>query len=343
MAGTGPYVPGGATTNDELAENGPDTTAEWIAEHTGIESRRWAAPGETTAVLATRAAKAALEAAQVDAHDIDLVLLATSTPDWQTPATATAVHHALGLRLDAGALDLDAACSSFVYALHVGASMLAGGESWTNVLVIGADRASSLTDPTDRSTRILFGDGAGAVVLRKELEIADVVAMAAVDAGIDPGAAFDAGLDGGPLDDETPGLRSVTYTVDHTGLDALVMPLGGTLEMDGPAVKTFAVAALVSAVGTACQEAGIEVDDLDLLVPHQSNRRLIEAAIDVVGLPESRCTFTVDELGNTGGASLPISLDVAHRDGRLRTGDLVCLAGYGAGLQSAACVLRWST
>ncbi|MCW2972535.1 MAG: 3-oxoacyl-(acyl-carrier-protein) synthase, partial [Thermoleophilia bacterium] len=207
----------------------------------------------------------------------------------------------------------------------------------------GADRASSLTDPTDRSTRILFGDGAGAVVLRKELEVADVVAMAAVDAGIDPGAAFDAGIDGGPLDDETAGLRSVAYTVDHGGLGALVMPVGGTLAMDGPAVKAFAVPAFVSAVETACQEAGIEVDDLDLVVPHQSNRRLIETAIDELGLPEGSVTFTVDDLGNTGGASLPISLDAANRAGRLRDGDLVCLVGYGAGLQSAACVLRWST
>ncbi|MCW2923016.1 MAG: fabH 2 [Thermoleophilia bacterium] len=341
IAGTGSYVPERVVTNAELVDSGLDTTHTWIVDHTGIHERRWAAEGETTANLATQAARRALDAAQAHVDDVDLLVLATSTPDWQQPATASAVHAQLGLRPDAAVMDVNTVCSGFVYGLHAGASMLAAGEAWTTAVVVGAERYSSITDPTDRGTRIFFGDGAGAVALRKELEVADLAVMAAQAAGVELGSgAFDE-LDGGALEEETPGLRSVAYAVDHAGKDALLTPHGSPFAMDGPAVRAYAVPAMVDAVRRACRDAGVSPADLALVVPHQSNRRMLEDAIDELGLPEGRLAITVDRYGNTAAASIPITLDEAARAGRLADGDLVCLVGYGGGLQSAACVIRW--
>jgi 3-oxoacyl-(acyl-carrier-protein) synthase III len=341
IAGTGSVVPERVVTNAQLVADGLDTTDAWIVEHTGIRERRWATPGTPTASLAAEAARRALDAAGVHADDVDLLVLATSTPDWQQPATASAVHQLLEMRPDAGVFDLNAVCSGFVYALHAGASMLAGGEAWTTVLVVGAECYSRITDPTDRGTRIFFGDGAGAVVLRKELEVADLAAMAAAEAGVELGSDAFAELDGGALDEETPGIRSIAYTVDHGGRDALLTPHGEYFGMDGPAVRDYAVPALVAAVRVACRDAHVEVQQLAALVPHQSNRRMLEAAIDELQLPEARLAVTVDRYGNTAAASIPITLDELVRAGGLPDGSLVCLAGYGGGLQSAACVLRW--
>jgi 3-oxoacyl-[acyl-carrier-protein] synthase-3 len=245
------------------------------------------------------------------------------------------------MRHDAGVLDVNAVCSGFVYALHAGTSMLAAAEAWTTVLVVGAEVYSRLTDPSDRGTRIFFGDGAGAAVLRKELEVADLAVMAAEQAGVDLGSDAFNELDGGALDDETAGIRSIAYTVDHGGKDALLTPHGEYFQMDGPAVHEYAVPAMVEAVRAACRDAGVTPDELALVVPHQSNRRMLEAAIDELDLPEARLAVTVDRYGNTAAASIPITLDEAVRAGRVTEGDLVCLVGYGGGLQSAACVVRW--
>ncbi|MCW2959933.1 MAG: 3-oxoacyl-(acyl-carrier-protein) synthase [Thermoleophilia bacterium] len=342
IAGTGSYLPERVVTNEELVATGLETTPEWIVEHTGIRTRHWATDEQRTSDLAIEAARRALGAAQVHPDEIDLIVVATTTPDQPMPSTAAAVHAGLGLRTDAGALDVNAACSGFVYALHAGASMLAGGETWTNALVIGAEVCSRATDPTDRTTRIFFGDGAGAVVLRKDLEVADVIAMAAADAGLDPGAAFNEGIDGGTHEDDTAGLRSVTYTTIDVGSESLTMATGGFFTMDGPAAKRFAIPALVEGVRSACRDALLDVDELALVIPHQSNRRMLEAAIDELGLPEGRLATTIDRFGNTAAASIPITLDAAVRDGRVSSGDLLCLVGYGAGLQTASCVLRWS-
>ncbi|MCB0877521.1 MAG: beta-ketoacyl-ACP synthase 3 [Thermoleophilia bacterium] len=342
IAGTGSHLPDRVVTNADLVAGGLDTTDEWIVDHTGIRERRWVGDDVTTAQLAAEAARRALASADAFADDVDLLVLATSTPDWQQPATASAVHELLGLRPDAGVFDLNAVCSGFVYGLHAGASMLAAGESWTTVLVVGAERYSSITDPDDRSTRIFFGDGAGAVVLRKELEIADLAVMAAAEAGVELGSDALSELDGGALDDETAGIRSIAYSVDHGGKDALLTPHGAPFGMDGPAVRAYAVPAMVDAVRRACRDAHVAVSDLALLVPHQSNRRILEAAIDELGLPEGRLATTVERFGNTAAASIPVTLDDACRSGRLRDGDLLCLVGYGGGLQSAACVVRWA-
>lgn len=343
IAGTGSFVPERIVTNAELVADGMDTTDEWIVEHTGIRERRWADASVTTAQLATEAARLALDAADCFVDDVDLLVLATSSPDWQQPATASAVHAQLGMRADAGVFDLNAVCSGFVYGLQVGAAMLAAGEAWTTVLVVGAEQYSRLTDPADRSTRIFFGDGAGAVVLRKELEVADLAAMAAAEAGVDIGSDLFDDLDGGALDDETAGIRSIALSVDHAGKDALLTPHGEYFRMDGPAVRSYAVPAMVDAVRRACRDAGIEPVDLALIVPHQSNRRMLEAAIDELGLPEGRLATTVERYGNTAAASIAITLDEAVQDARVHDGDLICLVGYGGGLQSAACVLRWAS
>jgi 3-oxoacyl-[acyl-carrier-protein] synthase-3 len=342
IAGTGSYVPDRVVTNAELVEGGLETTDEWIVEHTGIRERRWVEPGTTTASVAAEAARRAIEAADVFPDDIDLLVLATSSPDWQQPATASAVHHALGMRPDAGALDVNAVCSGFVYALHAGSSMLASSEAWTTALVTGAEVYSRLTDPADRGTRIFFGDGAGAAVLRKELEVAVLAVMAAQEAGVELGSDAFGELDGGATEEATPGVRSIAYSVDHAGKDALLTPHGEYFQMDGPAVREYAVPAMVESVTRACREAGVTPGELALLVPHQSNRRMLEAAIDELGLPEGRLAVSVDRYGNTAAASIPITLDEAVRAGRVGDGDLVCLVGYGGGLQSAACVVRWA-
>lgn len=343
IAGTGSYLPARVVTNDELVASGLDTTAAWIVARTGIVERRWAADDETTASLAANACRAALDDAGVHPDEIDLVVLATSSPDWQQPATASAVHAALGLRGDAGAMDVNVVCSGFVYALQAAAGMLAGAEAWTTVLVVGAELYSRrVIDPGDRSTRIFFGDGAGAVVLRKELEIADIAAAAAASSGIDLAPSTFADIDGGADEDDTPGLRSFVVTVQHEGSEGLVAEHGGFLHMDGPGVRAFAIPAFVGSTREACAAAGIDVGDLALLVPHNSNLRTIETASAELGIPLDRVAITVDRTGNTASASVPIALDAAARAGRLHDGDLVCLSGYGGGLQSAASVLRWS-
>lgn len=351
IAATGSAVPERVVTNAEL-ETTLATTDAWIVEHTGIRERRWVSDEEATSDLAARACRAALDAAGSDVDEVDLVIVATATPDWPQPATASAVHGLLGMRPDAGAMDVNAACSGFVHALHGGASMLAGCEAWTTVLVAGADCGSRMTDPTDRTTRIFFGDAAGAVVLRRELELADVAAAAAAELGIDLPELSD--IDGGVEDDRTPGLRSFVATTHPAGRDAIIVPAGGSREpvatnpgrryfqMDGPAVREFAVGAIVGGVADACRDAGCTPDELALVVPHQSNRRILEAAIDALDLPESRLATTVERFGNTQAASIPLTLDVAVRAGRLLAGDLVCLVGYGGGLSSAACVVRWA-
>lgn len=353
IAGTGSRLPDRVVSNVDLAEQ-LDTSDEWIVEKTGIRERRWAADDEATSDLAVLAALAAMDDAGMDAFDIDLVVVATSTPDFPQPATASVVHGRLGLRPEAAAFDIDAVCSGFVYALHGASSMLACTDTWNTALVIGADTYSRITDPSDRATRVIFGDGAGAVVIEKTLHMGEVALMAAESVGIKESGAPD--VEGGLPDDETPGIRSVAYTVDHSRHEAIIVPAGGSREpvdaavvearrhlftMQGAAVRQFAVSAIADAVRSACRDADIEPDSLALLVPHQSNRRILEAAIDDLGLPEGRMHVTVDRFGNTAAASIPVTLDDAVRAGRLREGDLVCLVGYGGGLSSAAVVVRW--
>jgi 3-oxoacyl-[acyl-carrier-protein] synthase-3 len=302
VAGWGTALPDEVLGNDELAERF-DTTPAWIEERTGIRERR---VGGTTAGLAADAARAALRAAAADHGSVDLLLLATTTPDRAMPATASAVQATLGL--SGGAVDLNAACAGFVYALVDGFGHVALGAR--RVLVVGADVMTRLVDPTDRATAVLFGDGAGAVVL---------------DAVPGPGAlvSWDLGSDGDAAE--------LLYA-DH----------GGTTVMDGGEVFRRAVRTLVHSSTAVLDRAGATADDVALFVPHQANARIVDAAAGRLGIPAHRTALAMDGTGNTSAASVPIALAAAADAGRLSPGDLVLLCGYGAGLTWASALLRWT-
>jgi 3-oxoacyl-[acyl-carrier-protein] synthase-3 len=313
IAGTGSALPPRRVTNDELAQT-VDTSDEWIVERTGIRARHIAGEGETTATLATDAARKALEAAGMSAGEIDLIVLATATPDQTFPATATKVQHALGI-LDCVAFDVAAVCSGFLYALSVAESMIRSGGS-TNALVIGAETFSRILDWEDRATCVLFGDGAGAVVLTAEEGERGVLSTALHADGRHNQLLY---VDGGP---------STTGTV-------------GKLRMKGSEVFRHAVVNLAAVLEEAIAKAGLTTADIDWVVPHQANRRILDATARKLGLPAERVVITVDEHANTSAASVPLALDVAVRDGRIKRGDLIVLEAMGGGFTWGAAVARY--
>ncbi len=318
IAGTGSFLPARRVTNDELAQT-VDTSDEWIVERTGIRARHIAAEGETTATLATEAALRALEAAGMSAGEIDLIILATATPDQTFPATATKVQHALGI-LDCVAFDVAAVCSGFLYAISVAESMIRGGGS-TNALVIGAETFSRILDWEDRATCVLFGDGAGAVVLTAEDGTDGPAARGILSTALHADGRHNQLLyvDGGP---------STTGTV-------------GKLRMKGSEVFRHAVVNLAAVLEEALGKAGLAPSDVDWVVPHQANRRILDATARKLGLPIERVVITVDEHANTSAASVPLALDVAVRDGRIKRGDLIVLEAMGGGFTWGAAVARY--
>lgn len=301
VTGWGVALPDTAVTNAEL-EARLDTSDRWITERTGIRERRI---GGTTGQLAAAAARQALTAAGATPASVDLLVLATSTPDQQMPATASTVQEVLGLRC--GAFDVNAACSGFVYALVAGAGMSMVGAR--RVLVVGADVMSRMTDQDDRSTAVLFGDGAGAVVL---------------DAVEGPGQllGWDLGSDG---------------TLRHL----LQADVGGYVQMEGKEVFRRAVRVMVDSCEMALARAGLTMADVDLLVPHQANTRIISAACERLGIPVERAAMVLHRTGNTSAASIPLALGDAVEAGRVVKGDIVLLVGFGAGMTWASAVLRW--
>ena len=313
IAGTGSALPPRRVTNEELART-VDTSDEWIVERTGIRARHIAGEGETTATLATEAARKALAAAGMDASAIDLIVLATATPDQTFPATATKVQDALGIR-DCVAFDVAAVCSGFLYALSVAESMIRGGGS-TNALVIGAETFSRILDWEDRATCVLFGDGAGAVVLTPAEDGRGVLSTALHADGRHNQLLY---VDGGP---------STTGTV-------------GKLRMKGSEVFRHAVVNLAAVLEEAIGKAGLTVADVDWVVPHQANRRILDATARKLGLPPERVVITVDEHANTSAASVPLALDTAVKDGRIKRGDLVVLEAMGGGFTWGAAALRY--
>jgi len=313
IAGTGSALPPRRVTNDELAQT-VDTSDAWIVERTGIRARHIAGEGETTATLATEAALKALDAAGISASEIDLIVLATATPDQTFPATATKVQDALGIR-DCVAFDVAAVCSGFLYALSVAESMIRGGGS-TNALVIGAETFSRILDWEDRATCVLFGDGAGAVVLTGEDGERGVLSSALHADGRHNQLLY---VDGGP---------STTGTV-------------GKLRMRGSEVFRHAVVNLAAVLEEAIAKAGLTTADVDWVVPHQANRRILDATARKLGLPPERVIITVDEHANTSAASVPLALDVAVRDGRIKRGDLIVLEAMGGGFTWGAAVVRY--
>ena len=313
IAGVGSALPKRRVSNEELAKQ-VDTSDQWIVERTGIRSRYVAGDGETTATLATDAARAALAHARIDATGIDLIVLATATPDQTFPSTATKVQAALGIN-DCIAFDVHAVCTGFLYALSVADSMLRSGNA-TNALVIGAETFSRILDWEDRGTCVLFGDGAGALVLRAEDGERGILATKLHADGRHNDLLF---VDGGP---------STTGTV-------------GKLRMKGREVFRHAVVNLAEVMGEVLDTAGLSPADVDWVVPHQANARILDATAKKLGLPPEKVVVTVDRHANTSAASVPLAFDTAVKDGRIKRGDLVVLEAMGGGFTWGAAALRY--
>ena len=313
IKGTGSALPARRVDNAELCET-VDTSDEWIVERTGIRSRYIAADHETTASLATDAARRALEAAGIEASDIGLIVLATATPDQTFPSSATKVQAALGID-DCIAFDVHAVCTGFLYALSVADSMLRGGSARA-ALVIGAETFSRILDWEDRTTCVLFGDGAGALVLAAEDSDSGILATRLHADGRHNDMLF---VDGGP---------STTGTV-------------GKLRMKGREVFRHAVVNLHDVLREVLDAAGFVPDDVDWVVPHQANARILDATARKLGLSADKVVMTVDQHANTSAASVPLALDVAVRDGRIQRGDLIVLEAMGGGFTWGAAALRY--
>ncbi|HOF86585.1 MAG TPA: beta-ketoacyl-ACP synthase III [Armatimonadota bacterium] len=321
ITGVGGYAPPGVLTNHDL-EQMVETSDEWIRTRSGISNRHIADAATATSDIALPAARQALERAGLAPDALDIVVMATFTPDYLLPATACTIQHALGATR-AAAFDLAAACSGFIYAINVIAPSIATGQ-FRNALVIGADTLSKVTDYTDRSTCVLFGDGAGAAVLQP------------VPAG--------------------RGLLASYLRADGGGCEMLYIPGGMTrkpashetvdardhyVKMSGNEVFRFAVRALEEAVLEALSRAGLTAADVDLIVPHQANIRIIDGAAKRLGIPEDRWVINLHEYGNTSGGSIPLALNDAYEQGRLHEGDVVVFVAFGGGLTWGASVLRW--
>ena len=318
VQGCGSYLPERVVTNEELSRT-VETTDEWIQQRTGIRQRHIAAEGEFTSHLALKASQRALDHAGLTGSDLDLIVLATATPDETFPATATRVQAELGMRGGA-AFDVQAVCAGFVYAVSVADSLIKNGLAST-ALVIGAETFSRILDWEDRGTCVLFGDGAGAIVLKGEQGTGT-----SADRGILANALHSDGrqhdilyVDGGPSSTRTTGF----------------------LRMEGKEVFKHAVVNMAAVVGEVLHKAGLEPKDIDWLVPHQANKRIIDGTGRKLGLPPERVVVTVDRHANTSAASIPLALDVAVKDGRIKKGDLLLMEGIGGGLAWGASLVRW--
>ncbi|SFG35631.1 3-oxoacyl-[acyl-carrier-protein] synthase-3 [Planifilum fulgidum] len=322
IIGTGSYLPEKVLTNKDL-ETMVDTTDEWIVSRTGIRERRIAAEEQASSDLAAEAARRALESAKVTADQLDLIIVATVTPDMMFPATACLLQDRLGAK-KAAAFDLSAACSGFLYGIATASQFIQSG-MYRYALVVGVDCLSKITNWEDRNTCVLFGDGAGAVVL-------------------------------GPVE-EGSGFLSFELGADGSGGDLLKLPAGGsrmpasrhtvderlhTISMAGREVFKFAVRVMGNAAEEALSKAGMKKEDIDFLVPHQANIRIIDAAVERFGLSEEKVIVNLDRFGNMSSASIPVALDEAVHQGRIKKGDTLVLVGFGGGLTWGAAVLKWS-
>ncbi|MFZ9683707.1 MAG: beta-ketoacyl-ACP synthase III [Cephaloticoccus sp.] len=323
ILGTGSYAPERVVTNDDLAHM-VETSDEWIRTRTGIRERRVAAPTEPTSDMAVQAARRALADANVSAQEIDLLIVATLTPDMPMPATACFVQPKLGVPTHAACFDVAAACSGFVYALDTACAMLACGR-YKKALVIGVEKLSAVLDWLDRTTCVLFGDGAGAVVV-------------------------------GPSDEPNCGLIGTKLGTFGDGADLLYISHGGSLfpstpesivarnhciRMKGKEVFKLAVRAMDEAARDILEQHGVRADQISLVIPHQANMRIIEAISEYLELPMERFFVNVDRYGNTSAASIPLALDEARRAGRIKSGDLTLLVAFGAGLTYGSALIRW--
>ena len=319
--GCGSYLPAKVLTNDDLSAM-VDTTDEWITDRTGIKQRHIAAEGELTSDLAREAALRAIDYAGVKASDLDLIVVGTTTPDDTFPATAVKLQAQLGL-VNGAAFDLQAVCSGFIYALSVVDAMIRAGQART-ALVVGAETMSRILDWEDRATCVLFGDGAGAVVLRAENGIGET----------------------DPRRNLRRGILSTHIHSDGTLRDILFCDggVGGTagkIKMAGREVFRHAIVNLADVVTEALAANGLDPQDIDWLVPHQANKRIIEGTLKKLGLDASKLVLTIADHANTSAASIPLALDTAVRDGRIHEGDLLLMEAMGGGLTWGAALARW--
>ena len=321
IKGVGSSLPGKVMTNADF-EKYLDTSDEWIQTRTGIRERRICSNGENTLTLAVEAARKAIENARLTPADIDLIVLATSTSAYPIPATACFVQHALGCR-PIPAFDVAAACSGFIYAFATAIGLMSCAK-YKHALVIGAEAMSSVTDYQDRGICIILGDGAGAAVL-------------------------------GPADDSVSGVYDQYLAADGAGAEMIIVPAGGSaepptveaiqarkhyLKMRGREVYKFAVTRMQEVIHGAAERAGLTMDDIALIVPHQSNARIIESAVEKLGMPMSRVAMNIDKYGNTSAASIPLALEEAINTKRVKKGDWVLMAGFGGGLTWGSMLVR---
>ena len=316
VLGVGAYLPAKTLTNADL-ETMVDTTSDWIVQRTGIQERHIAAEGETTSMLGTEAARRALANAGVDAASIDLIICATSTPDYTFPSAATQIQAALGITKGV-AFDLQAVCSGFVFAVSTADKFLRSG-SHKRALIIGAETFSRLLDWEDRTTCVLFGDGAGAIVMEAQPERVDGRGVLSTHLRSDGRHREKLYVDGGP---------STTGTVGH-------------LRMLGKDVFRHAVGHVADVMLDSFAESGIDAESLDWFVPHQANARIIDASADKLGIAPEKVVKTVALHGNTSAASIPLALDVAVRDGRIKPGHVVMIEAVGGGFTWGAAIIRW--
>jgi len=322
IAGTGSYVPEKVMTNEDLSKI-VDTNDEWIVTRTGIKERRIAAEGEHTSHLGAKAAERALEQAGLAAEDVELIILATITPDTLTPATACYVQEHLGAK-KAVAFDISAACSGFLYAMKIAKSLIATG-SFKNAVIIGAEKLSSFVNWEDRTTCVLFGDGAGAAVLRQ------------AEPGEGSILATDIGTDGGQTHLlNIPGGGSACPITIENAEDRLA-----TLAMLGKEVFKHAVRRMKGSANEVIARAGLDASDIALVIPHQANLRIIDAIADRLTVPNDRVFVNLHKYGNTSAAAIAIALDEANREGRLKKGDKFVMVAFGAGLTWAAAAIEW--
>ena len=322
VAGTGSYLPERVVTNEDFRKAGLETDDEWVRTRTGIRERRFARPDQATSDLALEACKRALEAAETTPNDLDVIICASMTSDYVIPSTAALLQRSLGAE-KAGGFDLSAACSGFVLSMQTGAQFIQTGAA-KKVLVVGAEKMSYIVDQTKRDTAVLFGDGAGAAVL-----------------DVDPTGASD-------LLAHRSGLRG-----DH---ESLVVPSSGSrnpvthetienrtnlVHMKGRETFKFAVSTFVDLIEKTCADAGVKPEQISIVVPHQVNMRILEAASERCGVPLSKMHLNIETVGNTSAASVGIALDEAVRAGKIRRGDLVLMVAFGAGLSWGSALLRW--
>ncbi|TAG09516.1 MAG: ketoacyl-ACP synthase III [Verrucomicrobia bacterium] len=322
IAGTGSYVPEKILTNEELAQM-VDTSDEWIFTRTGIRERRIAADGEFTSHMATHAARRALEQAGMEASELELIIVATITPDTFTPATACYVQQALG-SYKAVAFDISAACSGFLYAMKLAKRLISDG-AFQNALIIGAEKLSAVTNWQDRSTCVLFGDGAGAAVLRPSKPSEG--AILATEMGTDGSLTHLLNIPGGAI-----ACPTTAANVDQNL---------HTLTMLGKEVFKHAVNRMKDAAEKVITRAGLQPEDIACVIPHQANLRIIDAIADRLAVPNDRVFVNLDRYGNTSAAAVAIALDEAHRTGAFKRGDAIVMVVFGAGLTWAAAAVRW--